>query len=800
MAPETFLGSETVKFRPFFIRRLAVGFATAVAVLSVALDAAAQATRIGDTFAVAGATSVNHRFPSVSFDAANDAYLVVWGVFPVHARFVSPNGVPLGSAVKVSMATASSAVRVACGKEVNACLVAWLEEAGTTVKVVGRLIRYSGGSVTFITDPFVIATTPANLQFAPAVAFSSASHQFLVAWSASGGIFGQLVSGSGSPVGSIITVDSALVEFAPTATYNSAQNEFMLAYEFESGATSGVRGQRLDGTTGAFLNTPNTLIASTYERYPEITYNSTDNQYLTITYGWSSGKWMLHGAIVNAAGDPITAALPLALNCAGDGLGVTYNPVSKTYFAVSQYAFNNQICGVEVSTSGVPGSPFLVTAVSGGVNETAVQPRVAADQGRTRFLAVAGKNFEYIMGQLLGSGGVSGGGGAPATPSLISPNGTIDTTPNFFWYASSGATHYQLWIEDASGVRTQAWHNAGAVGCSSGTGWCGLAPVTLVKGNGTWWVKAWNPSGESAWSAPMHFTVAGQLGTATQLSPGGLFATNTPVFKWTPATNSSMYYLWVQDGLGVRVQTWYNASAIGCGSGTCSVNPGVALAGTGAWWVQAWSAEQGYGPWSVGMHFTITTPVLLSPSGNHGTTTPNYYWTAVPGATHYQIFVRDSSGVRVQTWYTANDVGCASTSTCAVSAGITLVAGDAVWWVQTWGPEGYGNWSTGTWFRTAVLGQATPIAPSGQLGSSPHVTFTWYAAGGASYYYLWVTDSVGVRVQQWFTATEAGCVAGGTCSVTITPPLYSGPVWWWVMPWAEAIGNGPWSSGLQFIR
>jgi hypothetical protein len=155
----------------------------------------------------------------------------------------------------------------------------------------------------------------------------------------------------------------------------------------------------------------------------------------------------------------------------------------------------------------------------------------------------------------------------------------------------------------------------------------------------------------------------------------------------------------------------------------------------------------------------------------------------------------------VQNWYTASVLGCDSANTCAVNPGITLVTGDSMWWVQSWGPDaGYGNWSVGAPFRTAILDAPTLIS-GGPLQATPwHVKFDWYRTGGATHYLLWVTDSNGVRVQQWFTATELGCVAGATCTITITPPLYSGTVWWWVRPWTEAAGNGPWSAPMQFVR
>ena len=78
-------------------------------------------------------------------------------------------------------------------------------------------------------------------------------------------------------------------------------------------------------------------------------------------------------------------------------------------------------------------------------------------------------------------------------------------------------------------------------------------------------------------------------------------------------SSSTWYYLWVNDSTtsAGKVKNWYTAAQVGCGSGTgtCSVTPTIALAqGDCQWWVQTWN-EYGYGPWSSGMPFNVSSPV-----------------------------------------------------------------------------------------------------------------------------------------------------------------------------------------------
>jgi hypothetical protein len=100
--------------------------------------------------------------------------------------------------------------------------------------------------------------------------------------------------------------------------------------------------------------------------------------------------------------------------------------------------------------------------------------------------------------------------GPPAVPTLLSPSGTASTrTPTFTWTATSGATKYELWVNDAaqSGRISLAFTPADA-GCDAGNATCSVSPgIALASGSATWWVLASNTAGNNGWSAPMTITV-----------------------------------------------------------------------------------------------------------------------------------------------------------------------------------------------------------------------------------------------------------------------------------------------------
>jgi len=357
----------------------------------------AQGSRVGDTFYPRTTHGDNTalRFPSVAYDARNDAYLVTWTRFKrdpditheVWGRFVSGSGASLGTPVMLSNAPGGAA-RSACAPAANRCLVAWIQEPSA---IIGRFVSYSGGNVAGVSNPFVVNANGRGKHTAapPTVAYSSATNEFLVAWADFGNsldVRAQRVGVEGTLAGpEIQAATTGLYESFPSLTYNSAANEFFLSHYQEVPATS-VGVKRIQPGTGAILG-GGTLLASAFDTYPEITYNSTTNQYLVVTWGLIPGGWMLHGQLADASGQPAGAPLSLAAAGGGDGIGVTYNPVSNSYFAVYQSLTNNEVWGVTVGPTGVPTAQFQVTASAPRLSSAT--PQAASSTKTKQFVAAA---------------------------------------------------------------------------------------------------------------------------------------------------------------------------------------------------------------------------------------------------------------------------------------------------------------------------------------------------------------------------------------------------------------------------
>jgi uncharacterized repeat protein (TIGR03803 family) len=187
---------------------------------------------------------------------------------------------------------------------------------------------------------------------------------------------------------------------------------------------------------------------------------------------------------------------------------------------------------------------------------------------------------------------------------------------------------------------------------------------------------------------------------------------------------------------------------------------------------------------------------LLSPSGVVSTNAPVYTWNKVSDASYYYLWVNDVWGMPViQTWY--NAAVCGATTCSVTPPAVPVSGGRYLWWVETWNSAGYGPWSSSLNFIPGFTA-TTLIAPSGTTGSTTP-SYTWNKVG-ASYYYLWVSDSAGTPViQTWYTAASVCPASGGTCVSTPSFGVRQGVTYtWWVETYYDTGGFGPWSRPLSF--
>ncbi len=195
----------------------------------------------------------------------------------------------------------------------------------------------------------------------------------------------------------------------------------------------------------------------------------------------------------------------------------------------------------------------------------------------------------------------------------------------------------------------------------------------------------------------------------------------------------------------------------------------------------------------------LTQPVLSSPTGTINTKTPTYIWSEVPGADSYQLYVKTTAGVPEVDEVFSSTV--CNAGICSAESAVLLSEGPHMWTVRGSNAAGDGPWGVALSFIVDTI-PPTPVVlgPSGVVAKKPKPAYSWNSVTGAVSYRLYITDAAGLPIWDvWYTATEAGCAAGGVCSVTPVLKLRKRtPYLWQVMAKNAAGIDGLFSSPTLF--
>jgi hypothetical protein len=204
-------------------------------------------------------------------------------------------------------------------------------------------------------------------------------------------------------------------------------------------------------------------------------------------------------------------------------------------------------------------------------------------------------------------------------------------------------------------------------------------------------------------------------------------------FQWGAVTGATRYQLEISkasDGTIFRTVDLGNVTA----------NTQYAFANDGAqyrWRVRAGSSTQ-WGAWSLHRTFTngaaLPAPTLGSPANNAAldSTSVNFQWSAVTGATRYQLEV-----IRVSDGFLFKNVELGNT-TSASQSGFPNDGTEYRWRVRAGNAHAWGAWTAYRYFSSGVVLPAPTLsspANNSELSSSS-VLFRWNAVSGATKYQL----------------------------------------------------------------
>jgi hypothetical protein len=267
---------------------------------------------------------------------------------------------------------------------------------------------------------------------------------------------------------------------------------------------------------------------------------------------------------------------------------------------------------------------------------------------------------------------------APAASELKAPDDIEVQSPYmvFDWEDVPDATWYRLWINKDGAYHYDKW-------VQSASTWTSWWDVTSYPGSYQWWVQSYGDNGYGDWSDDTEYWV-GVPGMVTEQTPVGTTVTSArPAFTWTSDSEATWYQVYLSYNGGYHWSEWVQ--------GTNTWTPGWNMQdypGYYEWWVQTYGAN-GYGPWSDGAVFVISVPgqaTLSSPSGSQTSGYPTFSWSAVTGATWYQIYLEKDGVYHWSEWIEGDN-------SWTPWWNMNDYPGEYQWWIQTWGAAGYGPWS-----------------------------------------------------------------------------------------------------------
>ena len=337
------------------------------------------------------------RWPDVAFSSTDDVFLAVSGADDIQGQYFSATGAALGAAFKVNAADVfGQAPRVTWSAAHNAFLVTWHETLGNDTRIRGRIIRYNQPA---LTADFDISDFGTNWEMGATVAYSETSDEFLIGWQDRAGthIKVQRVSGTGSLIGTSLTIETVPYARDPSIAWDRDTNRFLVVY----GGCVGnddcfIHGQRIEGGTGMLVGTPILLEPSVRAGYvPELAYNAITHQFLVVWFRLAPSGNGLYAKTVDANGldGPLLTVSAVASYDAND---VAWNPISNSFVVVT-HGSTAQDLAIELSASGQvlgTGVGFGVPTSNGNFN-----PRIASSTSGADWLGVTSTEFGRLTAE-----------------------------------------------------------------------------------------------------------------------------------------------------------------------------------------------------------------------------------------------------------------------------------------------------------------------------------------------------------------------------------------------------------------
>lgn len=272
-------------------------------------------------------------------------------------------------------------------------------------------------------------------------------------------------------------------------------------------------------------------------------------------------------------------------------------------------------------------------------------------------------------------------------------NSGVEASDDFTigWTSVPGAADYDVWVNRITSGTSQYYRNASVSGTS-------VNVSDFAPGKYGIWVLARDAAGFSGFWSPMaQITVSVPV---TNIQATAATLADSPLLTWNAVTGAAQYEVWINH-LTTGVSPFVHNSAVEQTSLLLTtLTPGSYRA-----WVRARDESGGGYAWSAPMDFSAQAPSrVLTPSGGGHSATPLFSWTAVSGATRYELWVSSLAGAgRV-----IHETNLTSTTFTPV---VPLAAGNYRIWIRAFDSTNVNTgWSVPLDFSVVALHPNDPSA------------------------------------------------------------------------------------------
>ena len=479
-----------------------------------------------------------------------------------------------------------------------------------------------------------------------------------------------------------------------------------------------------------------------------------------------------------------------SLVTAGD-LGITINDYETLTITVNKLSFlenagvNAAIGTVRRSNTGNLGQALVVSLASSDQTELKVPSAVTILAGQeTATFSIDAVNDPDLDGThnvtitATAAGYVNGTVGVAVQdhepPLLSGPTATTPSSkPKITWNALSGALRYDVWISNLTTNVAQIVRNINVPTNSF------VPPENLGIGRYRVWVRAIDQlEVPGYWSVGRDFFV-NTPAIITSPTPNTVIASSSfPTITWSAIPDAVKYELWVNNLTTGQNQVINRAAATALTT-TSYVATENLPSGTYRIWVRGLNSSGEAGLWSLPTTHTVLAQPKITQPAFSGTfdATPTFAWTAVTGATSYDLYVADAKTKVV----VLRDQFVKTTTLTATK---DIPSGGYLVWVRAQSGNSYSAWSTPSAFS---IGLPPKITSATTVGTPAKPKFTWTTIAGTEHYELWVNNAADLRViyetnLKTTTFTSATTLATGTYRVWVRAVSAMGVTTDWSTP------------------